>query len=53
MHNEGKSIPAERFIRNLNNKISKIHDINIKKLYIDKLDDINNKYNNICHRKLK
>ena len=30
-HNEGKSVVTERFIKTLKNKISKIHDFNIKK----------------------
>ena len=31
IHNEGKSVVAERFIRTLKNKILQIHDSNIKK----------------------
>ena len=30
-----------------------MHDFNIKIVYIDKLDDIVNKYNNTCHRTIK
>ena len=49
-HNERKSIVAERFIRTLKNKM---YDFNIKSAYIDKLDDIVNKYNNTYHRTIK
>ena len=51
-HNEGKSVVAERFIRTLKNKIHKymtsIHD-----MYIDKLDDIVDEYNNTIIHQLK
>ena len=44
VHNEGKSVKAERFIRNLKNKV---YMVSIStNVYIDKLDDIINKYNN-------
>ena len=43
-HNEGKSIIAERFIRILNNKVYKYMTSVSKDVYIDKLDDIANKY---------
>ena len=46
MHNEGKSVVAERFIRTLKNKIYKYITSISKNVYIDKLDDIINKYNN-------
>ena len=45
-HNEGKSVVAERFIRTLKNKIHKYMTSVSKNAYIDKLDDIVNKYNN-------
>ena len=52
-HNEGKSVVAERFIRTLKNKIYK-HMIAVSKnMYIDKLDDIVNEYNNTYHRTIK
>ena len=52
-HNEGKSVFAERFIRTLKNKIYK-HTTSISKnVYIDKLDDIVNEYNNTYHRTIK
>ena len=45
-HNEKKSVVAERFIRILKNKIYKCMTSTSKHVYIDKLDDIVNKYNN-------
>ena len=45
-HNEGKSVVAERFIRTLKNKICKYMTAISKNMYIDKLDDIVNKYKN-------
>ena len=44
--NEGKSVVAERFIKTLRNKIYKYMTSISKNVYIDKLDDIVNKYNN-------
>ena len=44
-HYEGKSVVAERFIRTLKNKIYKYLTSILKKLHIDKLDDIVNKFN--------
>ena len=46
VHNEGKSVVAERFIRTLKNKIYKYMTSISKNVYIDKLYDIVNKYNN-------
>ena len=48
-HNEGKSVVAERFIRALKNKIYEYITSVSKIVYIHKLDDIVNKYSNICH----
>ena len=48
-HNEGKSAVAERFNRTLKNKIYKYMISVSKNVYIDKLGDIVNKYNNIYH----
>ena len=45
-HNEGKSVVAERFIRTLKNKIYKYMNLVSKNVYIDKLDNIVNEYNN-------
>ena len=45
IHNEGKSVIAERFIRTLKNQIFK-HMLAISKnFYFNALDDIVNKYN--------
>ena len=52
-HNEGKSLIAERFIRILKNKIYKYMTSISKNMYIDKLDDIVDVYNNIYHRSIK
>ena len=49
-HNEVKSVVAERFIRTLKNKIYKYMSSIWKALYIAKLDDIVNEYNNTYHR---
>ena len=52
-HNEGKSVIAETLNRTLKNKIYK-HMISVSKnVYIDKLDDIVNKYNNTNHTTIK
>ena len=53
IHNERKSVAAERFIRTLKNKIDKYLTSISKNVYIDKLDDIVNKYNNTYHRTIK
>ena len=52
-NNEGKSVIAERFIRTLKNKIYKYMTSISKNVYIDKLDDIVNEYNNTYHRTIK
>ena len=52
-HNEGKSVVAERFIRTLKNKIYKHMTAVSKSVYIDKLNDIVNKYKNTYHRTIK
>ena len=48
-HNEGKSVGAERFIRTLKSKIYKYMTSISKNVYIDKLDDIVDEYNNTYH----
>ena len=53
IHNEGKSVIAERFIRTLKNKIFKHMTAISKNVYFDVLDDIVNKYNNTVHRTIK
>ena len=52
-HNEEKSVVAERFIRTLKGKIYKYMTSISKNMYIDKLDDIVNKYNNTYHTTIK
>ena len=52
-HNEVKSVAAERLIRTLKNKIYKYMTSISKNVYIDKLDDIVNKYNNTYNRIIK
>ena len=52
-HNEGKSVVAERFIRTLKSKIYRHRTSISKNLYIDKLDDIVNEYNNTYHTTIK
>ena len=53
IHNEGKSVVAERFIRTLKTKIYKYMTSVSKNMYIDNLDDIVNAYNNTYHRTIK
>ena len=51
--NEGKSVVVERFIRTLKSKIHKYMTSISKNLYIDKLDDIVDEYNNTYHITIK
>ena len=53
IHNEGKSVVAERFIKTLKNKIYKYMTLVSKNVYIDKLDDIVNECNNTYDRTIK
>ena len=53
IHNEGKSVIAERFISTLKNKFYKYMTAIPANVYIDKLNDIVNKYNNAYHRTIK
>ena len=52
-HNEGKSVVAERFIRTLKNRNYKYMTLISKNVYIDKLDDIADEYNNTYHTTIK
>ena len=52
-NNKGKSVVAERFIRTLKIKIYKYMTLISKNVYIDKLDDIVNEYNNTHHTTIK
>ena len=51
--NEVKSVVAERFIRTVKTKIYKYMTSISKNVYINKLDDIVNEYNNTYHRTIK
>ena len=53
IHNEGKSVVAERFIRTLKTKIYKYMTPVSKNVYIDKLDDLVGEYNNTYHRTIR
>ena len=52
-HSKRKSVIAERFIRILKNKIYKYVTSVSKNVYIDKLDDMVNKYGNTYHSTIK
>ena len=52
-YDERKSVVAEKFIKALKNKIFKHITVVSKNVYIDKLDDIVNEYNNTYHRTIK
>ena len=52
-HNEGKSAVSERFIRTLKNTIYKYMTSVSKNVYIDKLDDMIDEFNNAHHRTIK
>ena len=53
VHNEGKSVIVERFIRTLKNKTYKYMTSVSKNVYVDKLDDLVKKYNNLYHSIIK
>ena len=53
IHNDGKCVVAERLIRTLRAKIYKYMASMSKNVYINKLDDTVNKYNNTYHRTIK
>ena len=53
IHNDGKSVVAERFIRTLKNKTYKCMTATTKNVYIDKLIDIANECSNTYHRTIK
>ena len=53
IYNEGKSVVAETFIRTLKTKIYKHMTSISKNVYIDKLNDIANEYDNTYHRIVK
>ena len=51
--NEGKSFVAERFMRTMKSKIYMYMTSLSKNVYIDKLDDIVDEYNNTYHTTIK
>ena len=53
IHNEGKFVVAERFIRTLKTKIYKYMTSVSKNVYIDKLDDMVDEDNNTYHKTIK
>ena len=53
IHNKGKSVVAEKFIRTLKTKIHKYMTSISKNMYIDELDDLVNEYNDTYHRIIK
>ena len=52
-HNEGKSVVAERFIKTLKSRIYGYMTSISKNVYIDKLDDIVDEFNNTYHTTTK
>ena len=50
---QGKSVVAEKFIRTVKSKIDKYMTSISKNVYIDKLDDIVDEYNNTYHTTIK
>ena len=53
IHNEGKPVVTERFIRTLKTKIYKYMTSISKNVYINKLDDTVNEYDNTYHRTIE
>ena len=53
IHNEKNYVVTKRFIRTLKAKMYKYMTSISKNVYIDKLDDIVNEYNNTYHRTIK
>ena len=53
IHKEGKSVAAEILIRTLKTKICKCMSLMSKNVYIDRLDDIVDEYNNTHHITIK
>ena len=52
-HKEGKICYYCKIHKNFEKQNLLIHDFGFKNVYIDKLDDIVNKYSNIYHSKIK
>ena len=51
--NKVQSVVAERFLRDFKNKIYKYMTSVSKNVYMEKVDDIVNKYNNAYHSTIK
>ena len=52
-HNEVKSVVADRFIRTLKDRVYKCMTSILKNVYVDKLRDIVNEYNNTYQRTIR
>ena len=52
-HNEGKSVVAEKFIRNLKDEMNKYTTSISKNMYIDKPQELVRKYNTTTHTSIK
>ena len=53
IHNKGQSVVTNMFIRTLKTKIYKYMTSTSKSVYIDKLDNLVNKFDNTYHRIIK
>ena len=53
IHNKGKSVVPERFMRTLKTKIYKYMTSVSRNVYVNKLDDIVREYDNTYHRTIK
>ena len=53
IHNEGKSVVGETFIRILKTRIYKYMTSVSRNVYVNKLDDIVREYDNTSHRTIK
>ena len=53
IHNKGKSVVPERFMRTLKTKIYKYMTSVSRNVYVNKLDDIVREYDNPYHRTIK
>ena len=53
IHNKRKSVVSERFIRSLKTTINKYMNSVSRNVYVDRLYDVVNEYNNSYHRTIK
>ena len=49
--NEGKSVVAENLL--MHECMNATHECCVKNIYVDKLNDIVDEYNNTCHKTIK